>query len=194
MDEAAHSLFSRESLARNFSAQHMRVDPGSPGAASAATAGQKVFDHVPPWRSPLHAERRDTPRPTVAGTIAAIIATVALIGSAATARAQDVAAGEQSFKKCLPCHAVGEGAKNKIGPALNGLEGRKAGTIEDYSYTEANKNSGFSWDAASFKDYIKDPPAKVPGTKMMFPGIKNEKEADDLWAYIRRFGPDGKPK
>ena len=68
------------------------------------------------------------------------------------ASAQDLAAGETSFKKCLPCHAVGEGAKNKVGPVLNGLEGRRSGTIEGYAYTEANKNAGIVWNAASFAD------------------------------------------
>ena len=110
------------------------------------------------------------------------------------AQAQDVAAGEQSFKKCLPCHAVGEDAKNKVGPQLNGIAGRHSGTTEGYSYTDANKNSGISWDEATFKEYIKDPRAKIPGTKMIFPGIKNEKEAADLWAYLAQFGQDGKKK
>jgi cytochrome c len=119
---------------------------------------------------------------------------LALIGSTAAAPAQDLAAGEQSFKKCLPCHAVGEGAKNKVGPLLNGIEGRKSGTIEGFTYTDANKNSGLVWDEATFRDYIKDPRAKIPGTKMIFAGIKNEKEASDLWAYMRQFDAEGKKK
>jgi cytochrome c len=123
--------------------------------------------------------------------LAIVVIMVALTSST---KAQDVAAGEQSFKKCLPCHAVGEGAKNKVGPVLNGLEGRHSGTIPDYSYSDANKNSGITWDEAAFKDYIKDPRAKIPNTKMIFPGIKNEKEAGDLWAYLKQFGPDGNKK
>jgi cytochrome c len=110
------------------------------------------------------------------------------------AQAQDVAAGEQSFKKCFPCHSVGEGAKNKVGPELNGLEGRHSGSAPDFNYSDANKNSGITWSEATFKDYIKDPRAKIPNTKMIFPGIKNEKEAGDLWAYLSQFGPDGKKK
>src|SRR5262245_28675389 len=99
-----------------------------------------------------------------------------LVGLSTTAAlSQDMEAGERSFKKCLPCHAIGEDAKNKVGPALNGLEGRKSGTIDGYSYSDANKTSGITWDEATFKDYIKDPRAKIPGTKMIFPGIKNEK-------------------
>jgi cytochrome c len=123
----------------------------------------------------------------------AIIA-IALAGSAGTALAQDVAAGEQSFRKCLPCHAVGGEARNKVGPVLNGLDGRKSGTIEGYSYSEANKNSGITWNADVFKEYIKDPRAKIPGTKMVFAGIKNEKEIGDLWAYLSQFKADGEKK
>lgn len=111
-----------------------------------------------------------------------------------TAQAQDVAAGENSFKKCTVCHSVGEGATHKIGPELNGLDGRKAGTAENFIYSDANKNSGITWNEANFKDYIKDPSAKVPGTKMIFAGIKNDKEADDLWAYLKQFDAQGHVK
>ena len=117
-----------------------------------------------------------------------------LFAAVTAGHAQDVAAGEQSFKKCMACHAVGESAKNKVGPLLNGLEGRRSGTIEGFSYSVANKDSGITWSKDSFLDYIKDPKAKIPGTKMIFPGIKNEKEAGDLWAYLAQFGADGKKK
>src|SRR5215813_1574109 len=111
-----------------------------------------------------------------------VLTAIAVIASAAPAFAQDIAAGENSFKKCLPCHSVGADAKNKIGPELNGIDGRKSGTAEGYNYSEANKNSGLTWDEATFKEYIRDPRAKIPGTKMVFAGIKNEKEIGDLWA------------
>jgi cytochrome c len=123
-----------------------------------------------------------------------VLITAVLAVSTGDALAQDVAAGENSFKKCLPCHAVGADAKNKIGPVLNGLEGRKSGTIEGYTYTEANRNSGIIWDDATFRDYIRDPRARIPGTKMVFAGIKNDKEVADLWAYLKKFGPDGNTK
>jgi cytochrome c len=123
-----------------------------------------------------------------------VLAAIALAASTVAASAQDVAAGEQSFKKCLPCHSVGAGAKNKVGPELNGLDGRKAGTAEGFNYTEANKNSGLTWDESVFKEYIKDPRAKIPGTKMVFAGIKNEQEVNDLWAYLKQFGPNGEKK
>jgi cytochrome c len=122
--------------------------------------------------------------------LAVIVSSVA----ASAALAQDVAAGKTSFNKCLACHAIGEGAKNKVGPELNGLNGRKSGTAADYSYSDANKNSGITWNEAEFKDYIKDPKAKIPGTKMIFAGVKNENEANDLWAFIAQYDKDGKTK
>jgi cytochrome c len=123
-----------------------------------------------------------------------VFAAVAIAASAAPALAQDVAAGENSFKKCLACHRVGADAKNLVGPLLNGLEGRKSGTIEGYNYTEANKNSGITWSEDTFKEYITDPRAKIPGTKMVFAGIKNDKEKADLWAYLKQFDAKGEKK
>jgi cytochrome c len=123
-----------------------------------------------------------------------IVACAVTVASAGTALAQDLAAGENAFKKCLPCHAVGADAKNKIGPLLNGLEGRKSGTIEGFNYTDANKKSGLTWDEAVFRDYIKDPRAKIPGTKMVFAGIKNEGEIANLWAYLKQFDANGAKK
>jgi cytochrome c len=119
---------------------------------------------------------------------------IAASAIASAAPAQDVAAGKTSFNKCLACHAAGEGAKNKVGPVLNGLDGRKSGTVEGYSYSDANKNSGITWNKEQFLDYIKDPKAKIPNTKMVFPGIKNEKEANDLWAFLAQYDKDGKTK
>ena len=123
-----------------------------------------------------------------------VVAIASAMIAASAAQAQDVAAGETSFHKCMACHSIGEGAKNKVGPELNGLDGRKTGTAADYSYSDANKNSGITWNKEQFLEYIKDPKAKIPGTKMTFAGIKNEKEAENLWAYISSFDKDGKQK
>jgi cytochrome c len=122
------------------------------------------------------------------------IAVMSIAATATIAAAQDVAAGQHSFNKCLPCHAIGPDAENKIGPELNGLDGRHSGTAPNYSYSDANKNSGIVWGEATFKEYIKDPAAKVPGTKMTFLGIKNEQEINDLWAYVKQFDADGNTK
>jgi cytochrome c len=127
-------------------------------------------------------------------TLSALIVVTTSAAASSLALAQDVTAGKSSFNKCLACHAIGEGAKNKVGPELNGLDGRKSGTAPDYNYSDANKNSGITWNEALFKEYIKDPKAKIPGTKMAFAGIKNEKEINDLWAFISQYGADGKVK
>jgi cytochrome c len=102
--------------------------------------------------------------------------------------------GANSFKKCLPCHSIGPRGQNKIGPELNGLDGRKAGTVPNFTYSDANKNSDLTWSEATFKQYIKDPKATVPGTKMVFVGINSEQEINDLWAYISQFDADGNIK
>ena len=120
-----------------------------------------------------------------------VLASLALAATLGSAKAQDLAAGEQSFRKCSPCHSVGDDARNKVGPVLNGLEGRRSGTIPEYSYSEANKKANITWSDAAFKDYIQNPMAKMPGTKMAFAGIRNEKEIADLWAYLKQFKADG---
>ena len=116
------------------------------------------------------------------------------VAGAGEARAQDAAAGEKVFGVCKACHQVGETAKNNVGPSLNGLFGRKAGTIAGYNYTDANKNSGLTWDEATFREYIKDPKAKIPGTKMIYAGLKDEQRTNDLIAYIKQFDAEGKKK
>jgi cytochrome c len=108
--------------------------------------------------------------------------------------AQDAASGEKIFVQCKACHQIGENAKNAVGPVLNGLFGRKAGTIEGYSYSPANKNSGITWDETQFKEYITNPRAKIPGTKMVFAGISSENERSNLWAYLKQFDATGKKK
>jgi len=115
-----------------------------------------------------------------------------LAGSAGAAHAGDAALGEKVFLKCKACHQIGEGAKNAVGPVLNGVVGRKAGTYADYSYSDANKNSGITWDEATLKEYLKNPRAKVPGTKMIFPGLTKDDDIDNVISYLKQFGADGK--
>src|ERR1700726_4112812 len=107
-------------------------------------------------------------------------------------QAQDAASGGKIFVQCRACHQIGENAKNAVGPVLNGLFGRKAGIIEGYSYSSSNKDSGITWDEATFREYIKDPRAKIPGTKMTFPGLKDPKQIDDIVAYLKQFDSTGK--
>ena len=120
------------------------------------------------------------------------IAGVALIASVGAVAAQDAAAGEKVFAKCKICHQIGEGAKNLVGPVLNAVVGRKAGAYPDYHYSDANKNSGITWDEATLKEYLMDPKSKVPGTKMVFPGLKSDDDIANVIAYLKQFGPDGK--
>ena len=120
---------------------------------------------------------------------------ISAIGSAGSASAQDAAAGEMIFnQKCKVCHQIGEGAHNSVGPVLNGLIGRKTGSVEGYNYSDANKNSGLTWDEATFKEYITNPKAKIPGTKMVFAGLPKETDRENLLAYLKQFGLDGKKK
>jgi cytochrome c len=120
------------------------------------------------------------------------LAGAALLTSMGVAMAQDAAAGEKVFAKCKICHQIGEGAKDTVGPVLNGVVGRKAGSYPGYHYSDANKNSGITWDEATLKEYLRDPKAKVPGTKMVFPGLKSDDDIANVIAYLKQFGPDGK--
>jgi cytochrome c len=115
-------------------------------------------------------------------------------GAAGQAQAQDAAAGEKVFAVCKACHQIGENAKNGVGPELNGVIGRAAGSAPGYNYSAANKNSGLTWDEATFREYIKDPKAKVPGTKMVYAGLKDEKKVSDLIAFLNQFDANGKKK
>ena len=116
-----------------------------------------------------------------------IVAGTVILATASGASAQDAAAGEKVFTVCRACNPDGDTAKNGVGPVLNGLFGRKAGSVAGYSYSTANKESGLSWDEATFADYIKDPKAKVPGTKMIYPGLKDEQKIKDLIGYLHQF-------
>jgi cytochrome c len=121
-----------------------------------------------------------------------MIGVAALLGVSSAALAQDAAAGEVVFKKCKICHQIGETAKNMVGPVLNGVVGRPAGTYAGFNYSEANKTSGITWDEATLQVYLHDPKAKVPGTKMLFPGLPNEDDIKNVIAYLKTFDKDGK--
>jgi cytochrome c len=123
-----------------------------------------------------------------------IVLAAAVLSEAGAAEAQDSAAVKAAFGKCQACHAVGAGAKNKLGPELNGLADRKAGAVAGYQYSPAMKSSGFAWDQSSFADFMKNPRTKVPGNKMAFAGMKDQAEIASLWAYLTRFNADGSSK
>jgi cytochrome c len=120
-------------------------------------------------------------------------AALAFVTSSAFA-AGDPAKGAVVFHKCMACHRIGPGAKNSVGPDLNGLDGRKAGTEAGYNYSDGMKKAGFTWDQANFEAYITNPKAKVPGNKMPFGGLANATDRENLWAYISQFKADGTKK
>lgn len=128
-------------------------------------------------------------KPFLLGALGAL----ALIASAsASVAAGDASAGETKFKVCRVCHQVGEGARNFVGPELNGVVGRKAGTVPGYNYSDANKNSGLTWDEATLTKYLRNPREIVPGTKMAFPGLVNDDDIANVIVYLKQFGADGK--
>ncbi len=123
-----------------------------------------------------------------------VIAAGVMLALPTVALAQDAEAGKKVFNKCTPCHNIGPGAKNKVGPELNGVLGRPAGSIEGFNYSDAMKKSGITWDDAKLHEWLTDPKKLVPGTKMIFPGVKDEIERDDLIAYLESFNADGSTK
>jgi cytochrome c len=123
-----------------------------------------------------------------------MMAAVACGAIAAPAMAADPAAGEKAFVACRACHKVGEGAKNGLGPTLNGMIGQAAGSVAGYNYSDALKNSGITWDEAALAEFLKNPKATVPGNKMMFAGVRDDTRIADLIAYLGQFNADGTKK
>ncbi len=119
------------------------------------------------------------------------LAAIGVILFTSMAHAQDIEAGETVFKKCRACHAVGPDAKNRVGPQLNGLFGRTAGSVEGYRYSDANANSGIVWSEDIFAEYIRNPRGYIPGTKMAFVGLKKDDEIANITAYLKQFQTDG---
>ena len=116
---------------------------------------------------------------------------LALLSTALPVHAQDAEAGERVFNKCKACHQVGEEAKNRVGPPLNGIVGASAGTAEGFKYSPAMAESGLVWDEATLSGYLSNPKTFLPGNKMTFVGLKSEQEIADVIAYLEEFGSDG---
>ena len=122
-------------------------------------------------------------------TIRIILAALGLMGLSAASYAQDAEKGAKVFNKCMACHAVDD--KNKIGPSLKGIVGRKAATVEGFKYSDAmlaKGAEGVVWDEATLATYLPDPKAFVPGTKMSFPGLKNPEDVANVIAYLKTKG------
>lgn len=127
---------------------------------------------------------------------AALLAAVIALGLAGPALAGDVAAGEKVFNKCKACHAVGEGARNRVGPELNDLIGRTAGTAEGYKYSSAMQAAGAGgtvWNAETLATFLADPKGAVKGTKMAFAGLKDQADIDNVVAYLATFSEGAVP-
>ena len=117
------------------------------------------------------------------------VAALVLLGFG-QALAQDAENGEEVFKKCRACHQVGEAAKNSVGPILNGIVGRTAGSVEGFSYSPANKEAGsnqLAWTEEILFKYLEDPIKFMPKTKMAFPGLKDEQDRKDVIAYLKKY-------
>ncbi len=102
----------------------------------------------------------------------------------------DAAKGEKVFRKCKACHAVGEDAKNKVGPQLNGIVGADIGSVEDFKYSDAfqeKKAEGMVWTEENLDAYLTKPKDLIPGTKMTFAGLRKEDEREDVIAYLKQF-------
>ena len=118
-----------------------------------------------------------------------ILAALGLMGLSTVSHAQDAEKGAKVFNKCMACHAVDD--KNKIGPSLKGIVGRKAATVEGFKYSDAmlaKGAEGVIWDEATLATYLPDPKAFVPGTKMSFPGLKNPEDVANVIAYLKTKG------
>jgi cytochrome c len=126
----------------------------------------------------------------------AIAIAALLVGTGGALAQGDVALGEQVFKKCTVCHAVGDGAKNKVGPQLNGVLGRTAGTLEGFNYSQAMKDAGAGglvWTPETVGEFLTKPKDFVKGTKMTFMGLTKPEDVANVVAYLATFSPDFKP-
>ena len=103
----------------------------------------------------------------------------------------DAEAGAAVFKKCASCHAVGPDAKNKVGPILNGVFGREAGTLEGYKYSKAMLAADTTWDEETLSEFLADPRKALKGTKMSFRGLKKEDDLENVIAYLAQFDEEG---
>jgi cytochrome c len=105
----------------------------------------------------------------------------------------DPAKGEKVFRYCMACHRIGPGAVTLVGPELNGVVGRKAGSIPGYPYSDANKNSGLTWDEATLTKWLHGPRALVPQTRMTFSGLQKDEDVANVIAYLKTFDASGNP-
>jgi len=146
-------------------------------ATLSACGGKKEEETAAPAAAPEAA----APAETAAATPAAAADAGAKLEYASFTG--DAAAGEKVFAACRTCHVFDEGV-NRVGPSLHKVVGRKSGSVAGFSYSDANKNSGITWTPQVLFEYLKDPKGYIPGTKMAFPGVKDDQKRADLVAYL----------
>jgi cytochrome c len=123
--------------------------------------------------------------------LVALATGVLLGGHQSQAEGQTSDAGADVFRRCMACHQVGPSARNGVGPVLNGSVGRHAGTHPGYSYSAAMRNSGLVWNEQTLTRYLRAPRDVVPGTKMAFAGMKDDRDIADVIDYLKQFGEEG---
>ena len=130
---------------------------------------------------------REEPTSQAAPVTLSLPVVVVLVAGSASAQSGNEARGERLFnQQCKACHTVEKGARNTVGPNLFDLFGSKAGATEGYEFSDAMKNSGIVWDDRTLTEYLKDPKAKVPGTKMTYIGLRQEQQQEDMVAFLRK--------
>jgi cytochrome c2 len=128
---------------------------------------------------------------TISASTAAVLGLFVLAGPAPAA-AEDLANGASVFRKCRACHDAGPNARNKVGPVLNGVYGRTAGSLSDFNYSDAMRTAGekkLVWDDMTLNAYLESPSVYLPSSKMAFAGVKDEKDRADLIAYLKTLRP-----
>ena len=120
----------------------------------------------------------------IAATLSVVLASAA---AAALAQSGDATRGERLFnQQCKICHTVDKGGRNGVGPNLFGMFGRKAAAVEGFQFSEAMKTSGITWDDKTVAEYLKDPKGRVPNGKMVYAGLKQQEQLDDMIAYLKK--------
>lgn len=117
---------------------------------------------------------------------AAFCLLLVLLNPAEPAHAASAAAGQAVFNRCKICHTIEAGGRNVVGPNLHGIFGRKAGSLPNFAYSPAMKESGVVWDDGTMEKYLRNPKQFIPGDRMAFPGIKDEEQLADLLAYLHK--------
>ena len=115
-----------------------------------------------------------------------LLGAIALALSFNSVEAANVKKGKKVFNKCRACHTLKAGGKNKVGPNLHGVMGRKAGMVKGFKYSKAMLKSGLTWDDATLDKYLTKPKKLVPKTKMRFAGLKKKSQREDVIAYLKK--------